>query len=182
MESRDRSFRKPAYLGTEFNDFLFASIGVDASGNALTVVSALARLDLDPWTEAANLARLPGSIATQKLAAMVSRFPEIPLVRVDSVKIAARLTALLPGRMRGAIPASARAGLVLHPAARALMGPRVLLSVMFFTLGIMLITQVVVTQLHPADQISSAAQTIPHHGAPIKSPVVVGSNVPKPAE
>ena len=59
-----RDYRKPAFLGAEFNDFLFAAIGADAGGTYLTVVSALARLDLDPWAEAAILARLPGGIAT----------------------------------------------------------------------------------------------------------------------
>ena len=40
--------RKPDFLGAEFNEFLFAPIGADATGTSLTVVSALARLDLDP--------------------------------------------------------------------------------------------------------------------------------------
>ena len=57
---------KPAVLGPEFNDFLFASIGADATGTYITVVSALARLDLDPWAEAAKLSRMPKTLAATK--------------------------------------------------------------------------------------------------------------------
>ena len=47
-----------SYLGSEFDDFLFAPIGEERNGMPLSVVSALARSDLDPWQEAAQLARL----------------------------------------------------------------------------------------------------------------------------
>ena len=46
-------------LDSQFNDFLFASVGKEKTGMMLSVVSALARLDLDAWQETANLARLP---------------------------------------------------------------------------------------------------------------------------
>jgi hypothetical protein len=49
-----------SHLGSEFDNFLFASIGESRNGMLLSVLSALARLDLDPWQEAAELARLPG--------------------------------------------------------------------------------------------------------------------------
>jgi hypothetical protein len=52
-------------LGSEFDDFLFAPIGEDRNDMPLSVLSALARLDIDPWHEAAELARLPGETATQ---------------------------------------------------------------------------------------------------------------------
>jgi hypothetical protein len=47
-------------LGTEFDDFLFAPIGEDRNDTPLSVLSVLARLDIDPWQEADKLARLPG--------------------------------------------------------------------------------------------------------------------------
>jgi len=34
---------------SEFDDFLFAPIGDEKNGMLLSVISALARLDLDPW-------------------------------------------------------------------------------------------------------------------------------------
>jgi hypothetical protein len=60
------------------------------------VVSALARLDLDAWAEAASLARLPREVAAGKLAVLLQKFTEIPRIVPDSSAIAARLIALLP--------------------------------------------------------------------------------------
>jgi hypothetical protein len=62
----------------------------------LSVVSALARLDLDAWAEAATLARLPRAAAVQKLSAMLRRYPEIPRLAQESGAVAAGLIALLP--------------------------------------------------------------------------------------
>jgi len=86
----------PNFLGPEFNRFLFAAIGTDRNGEPLSVVSALARLDLDPWAEAAALARLPRAAAVQKLSAMLRRYPEIPRLVQESGTVAAGLIALLP--------------------------------------------------------------------------------------
>ena len=35
--------------GCQFDQFLYASGGDDANGMPLTVLSALARMDVDPW-------------------------------------------------------------------------------------------------------------------------------------
>lgn len=64
----------------------------------LSVLSALARLNVDPWQEAAKLALLPGETATQKLAAIIAALPDGPSARRDPRTIAARLIALLPRR------------------------------------------------------------------------------------
>jgi hypothetical protein len=82
--------------GHEFDDFLFASIREDANGMLLSVLSALARLDIDPWQEAARLTRLSGEIATQRLAALIAALPDEPSTHPDARTIAARLIALLP--------------------------------------------------------------------------------------
>jgi hypothetical protein len=63
-------------LGGEFDDFLFASIGEDRNGTALSVLWALARLDVDPWQETASLARIPRGRATQRLAALIAAAPK----------------------------------------------------------------------------------------------------------
>jgi hypothetical protein len=97
----------PKFLGTEFNPFLFAPVGTDRNGGPLSVVSALARLDLDPWTEAANLARLPRAVAAGRLAALLRRFTELPHIASDSGAIAPRLLALLPNQTLPALPTSA---------------------------------------------------------------------------
>ena len=44
------------FVGSEFDDFLHARIVEDGNGLPLTVLSALARLNMDPWDEAARLA------------------------------------------------------------------------------------------------------------------------------
>jgi hypothetical protein len=86
-------------LGSEFNDFLFASIGDDRNDMPLSVLSALSRLDIDPWQEASELARLPGEIATQKLASLISALPDGPSAQPDPGTNSARLIALLPRRV-----------------------------------------------------------------------------------
>jgi hypothetical protein len=45
-------------IGREFDPFLFASVGEDRHGQLLSVISVLARSDLDPWREAVGLARM----------------------------------------------------------------------------------------------------------------------------
>lgn len=62
----------------------------------LTVLSALARQDLDPWEEASALGRLPQNAATRRLASLIAALPESPSARPDAAAIAARLIALLP--------------------------------------------------------------------------------------
>ncbi len=88
-------------LGPEFDDFLYASIDEPRNGKLLSVLSALTRLDVDPWREAAKLARLPKEAATQRLAALIAALPDEPSAHRSAGTIAARLIALLP---RGAGP------------------------------------------------------------------------------
>ena len=90
-------------LGIEFNNFLYAPIGQVRNGMPLSVLSALARSDLDPWQEAANLASLPGKIAIGKLASLIAELPEEQSVHLDPETIAARLIALLPRQGRSEI-------------------------------------------------------------------------------
>lgn len=86
-------------LRSEFDDFLFAPIAEESNGMMLSVISALARLDLDPWQEANNLAGLSGETATKRLASLlIAALPDGPSARRDPETIAARLTALLPRR------------------------------------------------------------------------------------
>ena len=49
----------------------------------LSVLSALARLDIDPWQEAANLARLPRETATERLATLIAKLPGEPSAHPD---------------------------------------------------------------------------------------------------
>lgn len=85
-----------APLGTEFNKFLFAPIGEDRNGMLVSVLSALARHDIDPWEKAAELALLPRETGTQNLASLIAALPEGPSPHRDPGAVAARLIALLP--------------------------------------------------------------------------------------
>ncbi|MGC1886025.1 MAG: hypothetical protein WA709_08005 [Stellaceae bacterium] len=123
-----------SHLGSEFNDFLFAPIGEDRNGMLLSALSALARLDLDPWQEAAKLAGLPGETATQRLASLIAGLPDGRSMHQDPGTIAARLVALLPRPASSNIPsrkALLGAGAVAHP--RAVIYMYVILMV--FVLG-----------------------------------------------
>ncbi len=102
-------------LGSEFDDFLYAPIGEDNDGMLLTVLSALARLDVDPWEEAAVLNQLPRDERVRRLTSMIAALPKGPSTRPDPASDAIRLSALLPYRAafgirsrepgRGAVPA-----------------------------------------------------------------------------
>jgi len=83
-------------LGSEFSDFLYAPIGDDRNETPVSILSALARLDIDPWQEAAALARLPRDMAAQRLTASLAALSDSPAAHPGHGSIAARLIALLP--------------------------------------------------------------------------------------
>jgi hypothetical protein len=85
-------------LGSEFDDFLYAPIGEDSNETPLSVLSALARLDVDPWEEAAQLAQLPEDTAARKLVSLIAALPKGSSACPDPATIAPRLIALLPCR------------------------------------------------------------------------------------
>ena len=93
------SFYKPI-----FNDFLYAPVDAGLNGNPLSVLSALARLDVDPWREAAELAELSRDGARRRLAELLERLPGRPWVRTEAGPIADRLVKLLPRRSLTDVP------------------------------------------------------------------------------
>ena len=84
-------------LGREFDPFLFASVGEERNGMSLSVLSALARLDVDPWEEAVALARMPKTQAKDRLAALMASTTRKLEANPTPETVAARLVALLPG-------------------------------------------------------------------------------------
>jgi hypothetical protein len=78
-----------------FGDFLYATIGDDSNGMALTVLSALARQDVDPWQEAADLSRLPRGSAIQRITSRLETIPGAASLE-ERTAIAERLLSLLP--------------------------------------------------------------------------------------
>jgi hypothetical protein len=97
---------------SEFDAFLYAPVEEHTDGPLLSVISVLARLDIDPWQEAAKLARMSRDKAAWRLAALIETLPGDPAIHMHSKAIATRLIALLPGQIvitlgapKGALPA-----------------------------------------------------------------------------
>jgi hypothetical protein len=104
-------------LQSEFNPFLFATIGEEANGVELTVLSALTRLGVDPWQEASRLAGLPRTAASATFAEMLTRLPNEAWDASENRSIAARLIEKLP------LPTAAR---LLDQRARPVLSGRLL--------------------------------------------------------
>jgi hypothetical protein len=137
-------------LGSEFDNFLFAPIGEDGNGMLLSVVSALARLDVDPWQQADELARLPREAATQRLALLIAALPGGPSAYPDPGTIAGRLIALLP---RGANSKNPSRDAL--PGAGAVTNSRILTFVII--LSFMLGAQYIAASRQSPQQVDNAA-------------------------
>src|ERR1700704_4795515 len=84
------------FFKPEFGDFLYAPIAAGEHENDLTVLSALSRLDLDPWKEAAELSALPKDAAAGRLATLIAQLPGGSFTNADAIGVANRLIGLLP--------------------------------------------------------------------------------------
>jgi hypothetical protein len=78
--------------------FLSAPLWEETGGAPLSVMSAFARLGLEPWAEADRLRHLSPHGAAAALAESLSRLPVIGADFPDYVTIATRLVKLLPER------------------------------------------------------------------------------------
>ena len=110
---------RPEYsLGNStYNGFLHAEVGEDTNGTRLTVLTALTRLGVDPWVEAARLADLPRDVAVTALAAFIARLPEGNWKAADAEAIALRVANFLPGHSAAPLQQPApRAGKARAPA------------------------------------------------------------------
>jgi hypothetical protein len=92
------------FVGSEFDDFLYAPIGVERNEMLLSVLSAFARLNVDPWREAAELSELPKQTATHRLTSLIARLPSGRWAHADCGVIADRLIELLPHRSASKVP------------------------------------------------------------------------------
>jgi hypothetical protein len=79
-----------------FDEFLCASIVEEQNGMVLSVMSAFARRNVDPWQEAARLSQLPRDVATRELCAMIAELPPGSPSRASPQAITERLMAALP--------------------------------------------------------------------------------------
>jgi len=83
-------------LTPRYDAFLFARVCNEASGTSISVVSALARANVDPWDEATRLSAMPRAVAEKALVATLDLIPGRDWKPGDAKSIAARLVRLLP--------------------------------------------------------------------------------------
>ena len=83
-------------FGADYDQFLYEYVGEDGSGAEVTALSMFARLGVDPWKEASELAGLPEDAARSRLCATMSKCRDMSFQPQDHREIARRLIALLP--------------------------------------------------------------------------------------
>lgn len=142
---------RAANLGPEYNKFLFA-IAAEDNGTPVTVLSALARQDLDPWAESAALSRLPPALAVQRLSRLLA--PAAGSARIEAPpqlrRTATKLVALLPSAAIMDIPAQFAAG------GPAIANARSILAFLLIFMGVMLSIQCIAHFSHvPARAITA---------------------------
>ena len=86
----------PSNLNGAFNSFLYSPVCDDGDQAPVSVLSALARHDIDPWDDAARLAQMPKPIAIARLTAIIGSMNDGQDKQARSALIAARLVELLP--------------------------------------------------------------------------------------
>jgi hypothetical protein len=89
----------PIRFDPRYDDFLQSHVGDDRRGTSVTVLSMLARLGIDPWREAYDLAAMQDGFACQKLDVLLSDFADIPVWVPSRNEVALRLAAKLPRRV-----------------------------------------------------------------------------------
>ena len=133
-------------LGSELDAFLFAPVGEDRNGMPLSVVSVLARMDLDPWVEANKLADLPEETATRTMAGWLDALSDPALKPASPDTRATRLIALLPRRatFHSPVPAGGTGGVATTHA-------RVLVRPILFALCVIvsLVVQIIIASREP---------------------------------
>ena len=88
--------RSTLNVTSRYDDFLFAPICDEPGGMRLSVLSALARMNVDPWEEAARLATLSTPNAQKTLVSTLNLFADKRQRAAETEILAARLVALLP--------------------------------------------------------------------------------------
>lgn len=88
-------------LRPDLDGFLFAAVGPEQDGIPLSVISALARLGLDPWEEAGRLSSLDKREAVEQLGRLIAELPGSGRSLPEAREIAGGLVEHLPKRDGG---------------------------------------------------------------------------------
>lgn len=147
-------------LGLDFDPFLYAPVGDDQQGGLLSVISALARVGVDPWEQAAVLARLPLDAAVRALSALLEKLPAGSGKPVDPTHVATRLVALLPNGSPLAATPTAATGLRTRTATT----PNRLLTAVLYGIVILLLGAQLLTLVQPRldDRPASTTPSVNH--------------------
>jgi hypothetical protein len=81
---------------SDLEGFLSEPVWEEKNGCMLSILSAFARLGVDPWQEAARLAAMPRDAAAAALAKLLSSLPWPSPEEPDHGEIARTLVAVLP--------------------------------------------------------------------------------------
>ena len=158
-----------AKLGSEFDIFLFTLIGEERHAMPISVLSALARSNVDPWEEAAALAQLPRTAATERLGWIIASLPGRTTMHLDPRTIAGGLIDLLPRRRRDfALPREKVS------AAGAMINSRTLMYGAFVLMGIMLGAQFIIASYQPPMHVAGTPAPLVGAAAPRTSVPITG--------
>ncbi|MCW6511764.1 hypothetical protein [Lichenifustis flavocetrariae] len=158
--------RPVALLGPEFGPFLYAPIGHEENGMTLSLLSTLARRNLDPWQEAAELAALPVEVATNRLAAVISGMPGVAQ-RLDAGMTAHRLMKLLPQLTSSTASRSA----TVHDAVGLTTSWLVIWAI---TMGLIMGVQAIAGSQQPSVQTAGSQASTTVAVPPLKQPLASG--------
>jgi hypothetical protein len=151
-----------SFFRPEFDDFLHAPIGMERNAMPLSVLSALARLDLDPWKEAAELSELSRDCATQRLAALIARLPGGRWTQAEARGIAHHLIEFLPSGSTSELPLTEKA----HGILRMTASPAAKMLICAALVGVGLISAASCEPSFGADAVAfRTTVTVPHHPA-----------------
>jgi hypothetical protein len=145
------------------NPFLFAELGTEANGAVLTMLSVLARLDRDPWAEAARLVDLPMPAKIDQVAAAIGKMPLRAADLSAARAIAERLVLLLPNQVdKSGHSATANLSLNMSPRSRTVL-------ILCCALAFGTIANVIFVQDQHASQADAPAAA--RGDGPVKAPI-----------
>ncbi len=153
-------------IGAQFDKFLYAPIGDGRNGTPLSVLSALARLDVDPWQEAASLARMPIDAAATRLTALIVALPDAPTKDVPAMTVAANLVTLLPKAASFTVNSSDGAFAAVGPQIRFALGALAILAMIALALSASLSSAPGIGAKPSAAPVSEATTTTPRERNP----------------
>lgn len=156
----------------DLDAFLFANIGTERNGMMLTVVSAISRLNEDPWNEARRLSTLPKAAAIDYLARTIARLPTSPWTFSDATAIAARLVPLLPAPPSVAQPRSD------HPSSSPSISRWTKMLPFYVALGVGMAINMVALHEHSAAHNHSVAQNETRKVPVLAHPSAAPTNIP----